>query len=339
VSQHSTKELILFRALMIKHEIKPLKEDLLAVNLVLDDYIDKSKNMGVIGRVRYAVLDRNKLQCIQSNLTKSRTNFGLMLDLINMKANEQHARNDRTGIERLEAILNKQIKEADARKAEARAREKGDAKLEDILQILQQRLPAASKQNDENVSRSQVLGQLEKELQKVGLSKEMAEAARYNAAQALSEAEVSETIRPSPKSIGEPRETNKISGLSPRVELKSRKSSSADRDCHRVPTPTTPTISAALARAAPTATATRSPPDSSPARIVPTATTARNPPYPTLARIAPTATTGSRLPEITKDYRILCVDSTHGSKWTDNYADRELPLTFHSPRNSCTYVP
>ena len=80
------------RALMIRLESKPLKEELHSLNAILDNYIDSSKNMSIVSKMRYALVDLEKLLGIQSNLTRSRTNFGLMVDLINSKAHKQHAR-------------------------------------------------------------------------------------------------------------------------------------------------------------------------------------------------------------------------------------------------------
>ena len=234
---------------MIKHEMKPLKEDLLAMNLMLDDYIDKSKGMGVMGRVKYAVLDRDKLQNIQSHLTRSRTNFSLMLDLVNMKAQDQHARNGQAITKKLEAILDKQTKEADARRNEVKATEKGHAQLENILHILEERLPVATKSEVEN--QSQVLDQLEQELQRLGLPKEKAQAARFNAAQALKgNAPVQDTLHPNKPQNKRP------TSSSPQPKQELRRSSSA-----------------------------------------------RNP-----------AAHPPNLPEKTKHYRILCLDSIHGSE-------------------------
>ena len=245
---------------MIKHEIKPLRQDLLAMNTILDDYIDKSKDMGVIGRVKFAVLDRNKLQSIQSNLTKSRTNFGLMLDLINMKAQDQHARNENAITKKLEAILDKQTKEADARKAEAKSREeKGDAQLESILQILEERLPAASRPETGEVSPDQVLNQLETELQRLGLSKEKAQAARSSAAQALTE---NHNALPAPTLL-HPKEESRD------IRRKSNPSPVVKQELHR-------------------------------------SSSARNP--------AVQSSSPQNLPEKTKQYRILCLDSTHGGE-------------------------
>ena len=173
---------------MIKHEIKPLKEDLTAMNVILTDYIDKSKNMSALGRVRYAVLDRNKLQTIQSHLTKSRTNLALMLDLISLKAHEQHDVTSRAGMRKLEAILTKQSIEADARRAEAKARERGDGKLDQIFKLLQDRHPTNARQQDDLISPSQMLDHLKERLRGLGLSKDKAKAARLSAAQALSDA-------------------------------------------------------------------------------------------------------------------------------------------------------
>lgn len=243
---------------MIKHESKPLREDLVAMNIILSDYIDKSKNMGIVGRVRYAVLDRNKLLCIQTNLIRSRTNFGLMLDLINMKAHEQHARSDRNSIAKLEAILTKQTKEAEARKAEAKSREIGDAKLEDILQILQERLPPANNREGGTASPLKVLDRFEIELQKAGLSRKKAEAARLNAAQALTE----HTSVPMP------------SLLHPKPQLHEKR---------RISDPS-PQTGKDLRRS------------------------------PSSRKASPHIWGSGGLPEKTKDYRILCVDGTHGSK-------------------------
>ena len=267
---------------MIKHEVRPVKEGLSGLDVILNDYIDKSKNMGMIGKLRYAALDRNKLQSIESSLTKSRTNFSLMLDLLSLKAHEHHARNDNLSIQKLEAILNKQVEEAEMRKAETKAREKGDAKLEDILQILQERLPAPSSRENESISPSQVLDQLEKELRKVGLSREKAEAARLNAAQALSEQRDSVPLRSRPRPRGELRDQRTASDPTLQVRQDLRRSSSARQASAQDPR-------------------------------------SQNIRTPDVENLRPIIPKTSDNPELTKEFRILCVDGNHSSKLRYNH--------------------
>ena len=272
------------RALIIKHESKPLREDLSAMNTILQDYIDKSDNMGVIGRVRYAVLDRNKLQSITASLMRSRTNFGSMLDLINLKAHEQHARSDLASQAMLKAILDRQIQEGEARKAEARARgEKNDGKLEEILQILKERHPAPSKVSSEKLSQSQFLSQIETELQKLGLTKTKAKAVRHDVAKALSE---SEPPVPMPTLLypkEEPREKRRISDPFPQTNPEMHRSHSAQNGVSHV-------------------------------------------------------TNLGSTPKKTGVCRILCVDSTHGSKYMQCQDKHSMLLTSISPRHPCTYL-
>ena len=281
---------------MIKHEVRPVQEGLSGLDIILNDYIDKSRNMGIIGKLRYAVLDRNKLQSIESSLTKSRTNFSLMLDLLSLKAHEQHARNDNLSIQKLEAILNKQIEETEMRKAATKAREKGDAKLEDILQILQERLPASSNRESESTSPFQVLDQLEKELRKAGLSREKAEAARLNAAQALAEEHNSSPMQSRPHTREKLREQRTTSDSTLQVRQDLQKNSTARKASPQDSTPQN-------------TRATDSELWDSLFSMTPPNTQVSN------SKVLDSFLAGiPGIPNLTKDYRILCVDGTHGSK-------------------------
>ena len=243
----------------MKHEIQALQEALVLMNTILQDYIDRSKDMGVMGRVRFAVMDHNKLQSVQADLARSRTTFGLMLDLINMRAHEQHARNDRAAFEKLKDILDKQIREADARKAEAKVMEVVNAKVGEIHKMLEAGLPVATSNKSPSGQPSDLLDQLEKDLRRVGLSEEKARAARRNAAQALS---------------GEHESARKPSLLTPKKDSREKRRSSD-------PTPRVERTSGRQLSGRP---------------------------------LSPSLSKAVNLPQTTKDYRILCVDSTHGSK-------------------------
>lgn len=174
---------------MIEHEMAPLETSLMEINAILADYIDHA-NMGMVGRLRYAVINRSKLHGICSNLTKTRINFGLMLDLVNMKVPGQHTRDGRELGKKSDAILDKQDREAGARKVEGKAQERSDAKLEQILDILQQYFPEAvdtrpMTEEDEGAQTNEILERLEKELVRAGLSRTKACAARKSAAEGL----------------------------------------------------------------------------------------------------------------------------------------------------------
>lgn len=137
-----------------------------------------------MGRVRYAVLERNRLQSIQANFVEFRDSFILMMNFVNTKANDQHFRNSSAGMDLLNEIHKKQIRDAKTRRMEAQDREKIDAKLEEILTILQKPIPS-SVPNAEFDQPAQILDRLKNELIKSGLPEDKAQAAQRSAAQAL----------------------------------------------------------------------------------------------------------------------------------------------------------
>ncbi len=189
---------------MIEREMVPLETNLMALNVILADYIDHT-SMGMLGRLRYAIKDRCKLEDLRSNLTKSRTNFGLMLDLVNLKAHEQHAEDGRVSGKKLDEILNKQDGEAKARKGEAKTRAKNDANVDEILRILQQCFPEAAacslaSEGGGNQT-NEILDKLKKEMVSAGSSSKKAHAACKSAAEGLASHESARVQSPLNESV------------------------------------------------------------------------------------------------------------------------------------------
>ncbi|MCJ1402396.1 hypothetical protein MMC11_005616 [Xylographa trunciseda] len=172
-------------ASMIQNDLAPLKENLSEMDGMLNDFIHKP-TITILGRVRHVLLDRSRLQDIRSNFTRYRSNFASMLDLLNMKANEQNARDHLEEKAMLNVIHSKQAEGADARKAEAAQREKSDAKIETILQILEKRLPTVAPSVVPSHP-DQFLKQLEIELLKLGLSHAKIQEVRLDITKALSQ--------------------------------------------------------------------------------------------------------------------------------------------------------
>lgn len=173
---------------MIEHEMAPLETGLMEINALLADYIDQA-DMGMVGRLRYAVINRNKLQGICSIITKIGMNFGLMLDLVNTKAPNPHAQDGVSG-KKSDEILDKQSRQAGARKVEANTQNSSDAKLEQILEILQQYFPKAvdtfpTTEEAERAQTNKILKKIEKELVRAGVSKNKARVAFQSVAEGL----------------------------------------------------------------------------------------------------------------------------------------------------------
>lgn len=189
---------------MVEREMVPLEINLMALNVVLADYIDHT-SIGMVGRLRYAVKDRCKLEDLRANLTKSRTNFGLMLDLVTLEAHEKHARDGRVSRKKLYEILDKQDREAKARKGEAKTRAKSDAKVDEILRILQQCFPEAAACSlageGEGNQTNEILDKLKKEMVSAGSSGKKAHAACKSAAEGLASHESARVQSPLNESV------------------------------------------------------------------------------------------------------------------------------------------
>ncbi len=354
---------------MIEHEMAPLKKDLVEMNGILAEYIDHS-NMGMLGRLRYAVVDRSKLQGIRSNLTKSRTTLGLMLDLVNLKAHEQHARDGRVSGKKLDEILNKQNREAGTRKVEAKTRERSDAKLERILGILQQCFPEAADTCSmteiyEGDQTDEILNKFEKELVKAGSSRNKARAARKSAAGALAthkpavrthspSKESAHTALPpivkSPIAHESPMVTTGSSAESPSHPDNSFSSTSgptrgvnpdpstilqpslrpSGQSAHGLSCDTTGEDSLGK----PATVARGSLAHKSKATSQETHTTMRDTPSSQVPALP--CTSPGRSPSETKNYTILCVDSNHGGR-SDSLPERSSSMLIHlSSRHNCS---
>ena len=89
---------------MITNDLKPLKNDVREIESMMGDFINKS-SVNILGRLRYAVLDKTRLNDLRRNLGDYRRNFGHMLDLINVEAHNQNKAVDREVFGNLTELL------------------------------------------------------------------------------------------------------------------------------------------------------------------------------------------------------------------------------------------
>ena len=168
---------------------------------ILQDFSER-KSITLMGRVRYAILDKNKLQDLEGRFRRFSETFRSMLSLLDMKAHDILIRNDVIGQQKLDAILQDQSKAAVGRQLEAQEREETRQKIDRVLKILEER-PVAQADSVTVLDQNQVLAQLETELKRLGISSEKAKAARLKATQELSR-------QPRPSLIGIPPMSPKV---------------------------------------------------------------------------------------------------------------------------------
>ena len=164
--------------------MRPLKEDLADMDDILQDFSER-KSITLMGRVRYAILDKNKLQDLQSRFRRFSETFKSMFSLLHTEAHDMQIRNDVISQQKLDAILQDQSKAAVGRQIEAQEREEAYQKIDRVLKILEER-PVAQAGSVTVLDQTQVLAQLETELKRLGVSSEKAKAARLKATQELS---------------------------------------------------------------------------------------------------------------------------------------------------------
>ncbi|KAK0509501.1 hypothetical protein JMJ35_007895 [Cladonia borealis] len=150
---------------------------------ILQDFAER-KSITVMGRVRYAILDKNKLEDLKGKFSRFTKTFESMLSLLNMEAHDVQIQNDVVSQRKLDAIIHEQSKEAVRRHVEAQETKEFHEKLEQVLEILKQRpFPQASPVTVRD--QSQVLDQLETELKNLGVSSEKANAVRHKAVRSV----------------------------------------------------------------------------------------------------------------------------------------------------------
>ena len=174
---------------------------------VLRDYVE-CKSVTIMGRMRYAVLDKNKLQGLKAKFSRFTETFQHMLVLLNTEAHDLQLRNDGISHAKLDAIILEQKKEAEDRLVDAQENKETRQKIEKVLKILEKQ-PVAQASSVTIQDPNQVLEQLETELKKVGYSSEKAKAARNRATQELSGQSRSSWIgKPPTSSTARPQNTD-----------------------------------------------------------------------------------------------------------------------------------
>lgn len=121
---------------MITNDLKPLKNDVREIESMMGDFINKS-SVNVLGRLRYAVLDKTRLNDLRKNLGDYRRNFGHMLDLINVEAHNQNKAVDQEVFRKLDGIAEAQRREERQRKADEIKQEEMRRGVEEILKLVQ----------------------------------------------------------------------------------------------------------------------------------------------------------------------------------------------------------
>ena len=151
---------------------------------ILRDFVEY-KSITLMGRMRYAILDKNKLQDLKAKFSRFTQTFQYMLILLNTEAHDVQLRNDEISQEKLDDIILEQKKEAEGRLIDAQENKESLQKIEKVLKILEER-PLAQASSVTVQDPNQALEQLETELKKLGVPSNKAKAVRDKATQELS---------------------------------------------------------------------------------------------------------------------------------------------------------
>ena len=151
---------------------------------ILRDFVEY-KSVTLMGRMRYAILDKNKLQDLKAKFSRFTQTFQNMLILLNTEAHDVQLRNDEISQGKLDDIILEQKKGAEGRLIDAQQNKESRQKIEKVLKILEER-PVAQASSVTVQDPNQALEQLETELKKLGVPSDKAKAVREKATQELS---------------------------------------------------------------------------------------------------------------------------------------------------------
>ena len=163
---------------MIDNELERLDEDLQDFRDILKRY-DQRDRVSMLERLKYASLDKSRLEDLRSKFSQSKEKIGDMLKLSNVNANDVQIR-------KVDQILEKQDLESQARKTERCERQEDSQQILAAINKLNDRLSTSSISATQR-TREQIINSFESELRIEGLLEDKAKGVLLRAREELLE--------------------------------------------------------------------------------------------------------------------------------------------------------
>ena len=163
---------------VIDNELERLDEDLQEFRDILKRYHQRDR-VSMLERLKYASLDKSRLEDLQSKFSQSKEKIGDMLKLSNVNANDVQIR-------KVDQILEKQDLESQARKTERCERQEESQQILAAINRLTDRLSTSSISATQR-TQEQIIGSFESELRNEGLLEEKAKRVLLRAREELLE--------------------------------------------------------------------------------------------------------------------------------------------------------
>ena len=163
---------------VIDNELERLDEDLQDFRDILKRY-DQRDRVSMLERLKYASLDKSRLEDLQSKFSQSKEKIDDMLKLSNVNANDVQIR-------KVDQILEKQDLESQARKTERCERQEDSQQILAAINKLNDRLSTSSISATQR-TREQIIDSFESELRNEGLLEDKAKGVLLRAREELLE--------------------------------------------------------------------------------------------------------------------------------------------------------
>jgi hypothetical protein len=268
----------MYRSNVIIDNVKPLREDLKEIEQMLNDYLYRP-SITILGRLRYAVLDKTRLRDLCSTFAVHRGSITVILQLIQGKAVKEQSM-------KLDRILECHKKERQERKSSTR-------RIEDILSQIHTLVHYTGP--DMSKTTAEALQKLEDELVAKGIPRDQASQQLLPFKQAL----LPDSLRPASNAVPQSKPKRPVSNPNPESTDRKYPGTGHARSRSSMPTIPVPTpnidfvaeITPGVASAAPNTTPMSNPNGNTP--------------------VSPGVQSTIK---DTSSLRILCVDGSNGSK-------------------------
>ena len=177
-NSYADKILTVYSRSVIDNELERLDEDLQDFRDILKRY-DQRDRVSMLERLKYASLDKSRLEDLQSKFSQSKAKIGDMLKLSNVNANDVQIR-------KVDQILEKQDLESQARKTERCERQEDSQQILAAINRLTDLLSTSSISATQR-TREQIVDSFESELRNEGLLEDKAKGVLLRAREELLE--------------------------------------------------------------------------------------------------------------------------------------------------------
>ena len=177
-NSNADKTLTVYSRPVIDNELERLDEDLQDFRDILKRY-DQRDRVSMMERLKYASLDKSRLEDLQSKFSQSKAKIGDMLKLSNVNANDVQIR-------KVDQILEKQDLESQARKTERCERQEDSQQILAAINRLTDHLSTSSISATQR-TREQIIDSFESELRNEGLLEDKAKGVLLRAREELLE--------------------------------------------------------------------------------------------------------------------------------------------------------